>query len=533
VAADRYDVVVIGAGFGGMYMTHRVRQMGLTVRTYEAGDGVGGTWYWNRYPAARCDVESMEYSYGFENELQQVWEWTERYATQPEILRYANHVADRFDLRRDMQFSTRVTAAHFDQNANEWLVHTDQGDEVRTPYLVTALGMLSSVNRPDIEGLDTFGGATYYTGEWPHEGVDFTGMRVAVIGTGSSGIQSIPRIAEQASELFVFQRTASYSVPAHNQDLDPEYVAKIKAEYPEFRAENREMIVGFGARLPEHAGSVFDVTPEERERIFEERWSYGGLPFLAAFNDLLLSDEANQFAADFVRNKIRSIVDDPGVAELLCPTTRIGCKRLCVDTGYYATFNKDHVTLVDISTNAIERATPNGLVVNGREYEVDAIVFATGFDALTGSLLRIDIQGRDGQTLAEAWKDGPLTYLGYGIAGFPNLFVMTGPLSPAALTNVFVSIEHDVETIADCIAFLRENNYATIEATESAQEQWSEIVNMIANATVYPRCNSWYLGANIPGKPRVFMTMLGFPTYVQRVNEVVANNYAGFVLTRA
>jgi cation diffusion facilitator CzcD-associated flavoprotein CzcO len=530
---ERFDVIVVGAGFAGMYMLHRTRQLGLSVRVFEAADGVGGTWYWNRYPGARCDVESMEYSYGFAEELQQEWEWTERYATQPEILRYANHVADRFDLRRDIQFETRVTSAHFDDAATEWVITTDGGETVRSTYFVTALGMLSAVNRPDLPGLDTFAGPTYHTGHWPHEGVDFTGRRVAVIGTGSSGIQSIPLIAKEASELFVFQRTASYSIPAHNQQLAPEFIDEIKASYPEFRAANRQMVPGFGSRIPHPELSVLEVTPEERERIFEERWSYGGLPFLSSFNDLLLTPEANEHAAEFVRNKIRSIVHDPATAELLCPTTRIGCKRLCVDTGYYATFNEPHVTLVDIGSDPIERVTETGLVVAGTEYTVDDIVFATGFDAMTGSLLKIDIRGRNGERLADAWEHGPLTYLGYGVAGFPNMFVITGPLSPAALTNVFVSLEHDVEVIAECIEYLRDNGYATIEATETAQQEWSEFVNLVASFTVYPQCNSWYLGANIPDKPRVFMTMIGFPTYVERVNDVIAKGYDGFTLTRA
>jgi len=530
--ADHYDVVIVGAGFAGMYMLHRVRGLGLSVRVYEAADGVGGTWYWNRYPGARCDVESMEYSYGFENELQQEWEWTERYARQPEILRYANYVADRFDLRRDVQFSARVSSAEFDETTNRWNVDTDTG-AVTAQYLITALGMLSSLNRPDIKGVDAFAGPMYHTGSWPHEEVDFTGRRVAVIGTGSSGIQSIPKIAAQARELFVFQRTANYSIPAHNRVLDPEYVAEIKREYPEFRAANRRQVVAFGARRPNNDLSVFDVDEAERERVLEERWAYGGLTFLGAFNDLMLDHDANEVAADFVRRKIRATVNDPAVAELLCPTSSIGCKRLCVDTNYYETYNEEHVTLVDIGTNPIEEITPTGIRVAGHEYEVDDIVFATGFDAFTGSLLRMNIRGRGGLPLADAWEHGPVTYLGLGVASFPNLFVLTGPLSPAALTNVFVSIEHDVEFVADCIAYLRENDYATIEATEEAQLEWSMFVNMVADLTVYPSCDSWYLGSNIPGKPRVFMTMLGFPIFVERCNDIAAKGYEGFALSRA
>jgi cyclohexanone monooxygenase len=530
--ARDYDVVVVGAGFAGMYMLHRARELGLTVRVFEAGDGVGGTWYWNRYPGARCDVESMEYSYGFADDLQQEWEWTERYATQPEILRYANHVADRFDLRHDIQLSTRVTSAHFDGDTNRWRITTDRGDAVTAQFLVTAVGLLSSLNTPDIPGLDAFEGSTYHTGAWPHEGVDFTGKRVAVIGTGSSGIQSIPLIAREAGELFVFQRTPNYSIPAHNAALDPAFVADVKSSYPEFRDANRKMMVAFGSRSPMNDVSVFAVSDEERERVFEDRWVYGGLGFLGAFNDLIINDAANELAAEFVRRKIRETVHDPAVAEQLTPTTRIGCKRLCVDSGYYETFNLDHVTLVDISETHIERVTPSGLCVAGREYEVDSIVFATGFDAITGSIMNIDIRGRGGRTLADAWHEGPRTFLGLGVAGFPNLFTITGPLSPASLTNVIVSIEQNVEFIRDCIAYLREHEYVSIEATEDAQDAWAEHVNMVASFTVYPSCNSWYLGSNIPGKPRVFMTLIGFPPYVERCNDVAAKGYEGFVLAR-
>ena len=528
-----FDVVIIGAGFAGMYMLHRARGLGLSSRVYEAADGVGGTWYWNRYPGARCDVESMEYSYGFEDELQQEWDWTERYATQPEILRYANHVADRFDLRRDIQFSTRVTSAHFDEDANEWRILTDRGDDVTAQFLVTAVGMLSTLNRPAIPGIDDFAGCTYYTGAWPHEGVDFTGQRVAVIGTGSSGIQSIPLIAKEASQLYVFQRTPNYSIPAHNRDLEASFIADIKNEYPKFRAANLKMMPAFGSRFPLNDVSVLAVDADERERVFEARWAYGGLGFLGAFNDLLLNDQANELAADFVRRKIRETVNDPQVAELLTPKSRIGCKRLCVDTGYYETFNLDHVQLVDIGNTPIEQITANGLVVDGHEYEVDSIVFATGFDAITGSLLKIDLRGRGGRKLTDAWQDGPRTYLGLGIAEFPNLFTITGPLSPAPLTNVVMSIEHNVGFIGDCIEYLREHSYVAIEPTEDAQDGWAAHVNMVADFTVYPSCNSWYLGSNIPGKPRVFMTLIGFPPYAERCNDVAAKGYEGFVLTRA
>jgi cyclohexanone monooxygenase len=527
------DAVVIGAGFAGMYMLHRLRSIGCTVQVFEAGDDVGGTWFWNRYPGARCDVESMEYSYGFADELQQEWTWTERYATQPEILAYLHHVADRFDLRRDIRCSTRVTSAHFDESINCWHVRTDSGDEVTAQFVITAVGLLSTVNLPDVPGLDEFAGATYHTGRWPHEGAEFHGQRVAVIGTGSSGIQSIPLIAREADHLFVFQRTPNYSIPAHNQPLDAGLVAEIRGEYPEFRAANALMPAAFGSRGPRNEVSALAVDEAEREAVFEDRWARGGLAFLAAFNDLLLNDEANELAAEFVRRKIRSTVDDPAVADLLTPKTRIGCKRLCVDTGYYETYNLEHVTLVDISATPIEQITPSGLCVAGREYAVDAMVFATGFDAMTGSLLKIDIRGRNGRSLADAWEQGPRNYLGFGVADFPNLLVITGPLTPAALTNVIVSIEHNVDFIAGCIDHMREHDYVSIEATAAAQDAWTEHVAAVASFTVYPSCNSWYLGANIPGKPRVFTTLLGFPPYVERCESVVANGYEGFALTRA
>jgi cation diffusion facilitator CzcD-associated flavoprotein CzcO len=526
--AHRYDAVVVGAGFAGMYMLHRLRQLGLRTRVYEAGGDVGGTWYWNRYPGARCDIESMEYSYQFDDQLQQQWEWSERYAPQPEILSYAKHVADRFDLRRDIEFDTRVEAASFDEMSKRWTIRTDAGHEVTAQYLIMATGCLSSTNIPDFEGLDSFEGPTYHTGRWPHEGVDFTGQRVAVIGTGSSAIQLIPIVAEQASELTVFQRTATYAVPAHNRPLDPEEQAAIKADYEGLRARNALTMTAFGSRTPGNEESALFADPEERRRQFEERWEQGGLPFLGAFGDLLFSAEANELAADFVREKIRETVDDPAVAELLSPKTVIGCKRMCVDTGYYATFNRPNVHLVDVSSEPIDAITPQGVRVGDVEYEVDCIIFATGFDAMTGALLAIDIKGRNGQTLRDAWAAGPTTYLGLNVVGFPNFFTITGPGSPSVLTNMIPSIEQHVEFIGDCIAYLRDHDYATIEAGQEAQDAWVEHVNMIADLTLYPTCNSWYLGANVPGKPRVFMPLLGFAPYVERCNEVVANGYEGF-----
>jgi cation diffusion facilitator CzcD-associated flavoprotein CzcO len=539
-AAD-VDVIVVGAGFAGMYMLHRLRGLGLSARVFEAGSGVGGTWYWNRYPGARCDVDSMEYSYDFDDGLQQEWTWTERFAAQPEILAYANHVADRFDLRRDMRFGTRVSAAHFDEAAKLWRVRTEPSGkggaehpgfsgESTGRFVVMATGCLSSANLPKFPGIDTFQGASYHTGQWPHEGVDFTGKRVGVIGTGSSAIQSIPIIAAQASQLYVFQRTATYSVPARNQPLAQDYVARTKAEYSAFRARNRSMPNAFGSNMPRNESPAASASPEERQRAFEARWSVGGLTLLGAYGDLLMNAEANETAAEFVRGKIRETVRDPAVAALLTPKQVIGCKRLCIDTGYYETFNQPHVKLVDVKTHPIEAITPRGVLTGGQEYAVDAIVYATGFDAMTGSLLRIDIRGRGGLTLSEKWSAGPRTYLGLGVAGFPNLFTVSGPGSPSVLTNMIVSIQQHVDWIAECVARLRDQGTSTIEATEDAEEAWVLHVNGVADKTLFPTCNSWYLGANVPGKTRVFMPLPGFPAYVEKCNEVAGRGYEGFAL---
>jgi cyclohexanone monooxygenase len=526
----RFDAAVVGAGFAGMYMLHRLRGLGLRTQVFEAASDVGGTWFWNRYPGARCDVESMEYSYGFSEDLQQEWEWSERYAPQPEILRYAKHVADRFELRRDMQFDTNVITAEFDEDAGRWLVHTDRGDDVSAQFLIMATGCLSSTNVPAIEGKDTFRGETYHTGRWPHEGVDFTGKRVGVIGTGSSAVQAIPIIADQADQLTVFQRTATYAVPAHNGPIDPDEQRAIKADYAGLRERNSQSMVAFGSRTPGNEAFASMTDDDERQRVFEERWEHGGLQFLGAFGDLLFDPNANDLAAEFVRGKIREAVHDPKVAELLSPRTVIGCKRLCVDTGYYATFNRPNVKLVDVSEAPIDAITPTGVRTGGIDYDVDCIVFATGFDAMTGALLAMEIKGRNGETLRDAWAEGPKTYLGLNVVGFPNLFTISGPGSPSVLTNMVASIEQHVEFIAECIGYVKSRGLSRIEATAEAQEAWIEHVNMIASLTVYPTCNSWYLGANVPGKPRVFMPLLGFPPYVERCNEVAANGYEGFAL---
>jgi cyclohexanone monooxygenase len=528
---DRFDAVVVGAGFAGLYMLHKLRGLGLAVRVYEAGGGVGGTWYWNRYPGARCDVESIEYSYGFDEELEQQWEWTERYAAQPEILRYLEHVADRFDLRRDIVFNTRVSSATFDDDANRWTIRTEHGDEVAAQFLIMATGCLSAANIPHLDGMDDYGGRIFHTGRWPHEPVDFTGLKVGVIGTGSSAIQSIPIIAEQADELVVFQRTPNYSVPAHNRPLTREELAEAKRNYRDLRRANRRSMVGFGGWLAPSEHSALAVDDETRRKILDERWERGGLTFLGGFTDSLLLPEANEMVAEYVRGKIRGIVKDPVVAEKLSPKQVIGCKRLCVDTGYFDTFNRDNVRLVDINDDPIERLTKTGLETKGESFDFDVIVFATGFDAMTGALLKVDIRGSDGVSLREAWAEGPKTYLGLSVPRFPNMFTITGPGSPSVLTNMVTSIEQHVEWIADCITHV--GNLGRIEATQEAAEAWVEHVNMIASFTLFPTCNSWYLGANIPGKKRVFMPLIGFQPYDERCQDVAAKGYEGFVIRSA
>ncbi len=524
------DAVIVGAGLAGLYMLHRLRGLGLTARVYEAGSGVGGTWYWNRYPGARCDIESMDYSYSFSDALQQEWRWSERYATQPEILRYINHVADRFDLRRDIQFGTRVTAAIFDAVTNRWTIQTDDGERVSAQFCIMAIGCLSTAQTPRFPGLDTFKGEWYHTGNWPHAGVDFTGQRVGVIGTGASGIQSIPIIARQATHLFVFQRTPNFTIPAWNAPLDPEHERHLKANYAEHRRKNRESRAGFV--VPVSDTPALEATPDERQRAYEARWARGGFGFTSAFADLSTNEEANETAAAFVRARIRAIVRDPAIAEALSPRDHpIGTKRLPLDTDYYDTFNRDNVTLIDVRKDPIEAITPDGLRTRDAAYALDRIVFATGFDAMTGALLTIDIRGRAGCALQRKWAEGPRTYLGIAVAGFPNLFIITGPGSPSVLSNMIVSIEQHVDWIADCIASLRARDYAAIEATIEAEDGWVAHVNEVANTTLYPKANSWYMGANIPGKPRIFMPYIGgVGAYRKKCDEVAAKGYEGFTL---
>jgi cyclohexanone monooxygenase len=532
--ANRLDAIVVGAGIAGLYMLYRLRELGLAARVFEAGAGVGGTWYWNRYPGARCDVESLDYSYSFSAALEQEWEWTERFPTQAEILRYLNHVADRFELRPDIQLNTRVTAAHFQSATAEWAVQTDDGQQWVAPYCIMAVGCLSAVNRPAFEGLETFTGRCYYTARWPEEAVEFGGQRVGVIGTGSSGVQAIPQLARQARELYVFQRTPNYSIPAHNQPLDAATQQRIKADYPARRQRARLSRGGIPADPPTRA--ALETPPDLRQEIFEQGWQRGGPGSVnGTFNDLLTSREANELVADFVRGKIRATVHDPAVAELLVPTDYpFGTKRLCIDIDYFETYNRPNVTLVDLRAAPIERIIPTGLRTTARDYELDSLVFATGFDAITGPLFDIDIRGQDDVALRAAWAAGPRAYLGLATAGFPNLFLITGPGSPSVLSNMIVSIEQHVEWIAGCLGYLRAHGQRRIEATEAAQEAWVAHVQEVAGGTLYPLANSWYLGANIPGKPRVFMPYVGgVGRYRQTCDEVAAAGYRGFALSPA
>ena len=527
--ATSYDAVIVGAGFAGMYMLHRLRELGLKVKVFEAGGDVGGTWYWNRYPGARCDVESMQYSYSFCEELEQEWEWSEKYAPQPEILRYAGYVAEKFKLRSDIIFNTRVISSIFDEDENHWIISTDRDDTVTARFCVLAVGCLSSANRPAFKNLIKFKGQQFHTGEWPHDGVDFTGQDVAIIGTGSSAIQSIPLIAQQAKSLTVFQRTANYSVPAWNSKMDSEYQKKIKADYSKLRAQARGR--PSGVMFPFNFQPALEPRKEERDKIYEEFWDRGGLPFLGAFSDLLFDSNANETAAEFARNKIRGIVKNQKTAELLCPTNVFGCKRLCVDSGYFETFNKENVRLVDISTNPVREFDKDGLFVKDLKYKFDSVVFATGFAAMTGSFEKINILGRNGISLAKKWEAGPRTYLGLATSGFPNLFMITGPGSPSVLASMIQSIEQHVDWIADCVNNIVRTGAKTIEPITSFEDDWVEHVTEVSKVSLRSTCSSWYVGANIEGRPRVFMPYIGgFPVYVDRCNDVMTRGYEGFLV---
>jgi cation diffusion facilitator CzcD-associated flavoprotein CzcO len=530
MADTDFDFVVVGAGFAGLYSLYKLRGMGMRGRVLEAGSGVGGTWFWNRYPGARCDIESLDYQYSFSEELLRDWQWSERYPAQGELLRYLEHVAERFDLYRDISLNTRVISAVLDEDAGVWTITTDTGEALTTRHCIMATGCLSVPKEPEVPGAESFRGAIHHTGRWPHEGVDFTGKRVAVIGTGSSGIQVIPVIAERAAELTVFQRTPNFIAPAWNGPLDPETAREVVAGYAERRRRIRESLSCL--HYPANDKSALEVSEEERERELQQRYEAGGLNMVGAFADVMVDPAANEHVAEFLRGKIRERVADPALAEALAPRSfPWGTKRPCVDTNYYETFNRENVTLVDLRSEPLEEIVPSGVRTSERTHEVDMIVFATGFDAMTGALNAIDVRGRDGAVLRDQWAEGPRTYLGIGLAGFPNLFLITGPGSPSVFSNMVVAVEQHVDWIADAIEHLRRSGLRSIEPTPEAQEAWVAHVAEIAGMTLVSKANSWYMGANVPGKPRVFMPYLGgFGAYQQRCEEVAAAGYEGFAL---
>ena len=534
--AATLDAVVIGAGFSGMYMLKSLRdKLGLKAKVFEMGETVGGTWYWNRYPGARCDSDSYIYVCSWDKQSLQEWEWSERYPEQPEILRYLEYIAKRHDLKRDIQFGTKVTSAEFDEKTNLWTIHTDKGDPVTARYVITAVGTLTTTNMPKFKGLENFKGKWYHTSRFPHTGVDFTGKRVAMVGTGATAVQAIPEIAQQAKHLTVFQRTANYCVPARNGKVDPEVTKARKADYENIIKRTRESFFG-----QEHyfiMKSALEATPEEREAEFDKKWDAGGFAFwLANYQDMFFVEEANELCADYIRRKIRKTVIDQSVADRLMPKGHhYGCKRQPLDTNYYETFNKPNVQLIDATMDgAIEEIAEKGIRAGGKEYEFDIIVFATGFDAMTGPLKALNLKGRNGLTLDKVWADGRHSYLGVSVAGFPNLFTLTGPQSPSVLTNMPVAIEQHVEWVADCIEHMEKTGKTSIEATSKAQEDWVAHVNGVVNMTLMAKANSWYMSANIPGKPRAFLPYLdpeGVGGYTKRCAEIAAKGYEGFALS--
>ncbi len=529
------DVIVVGAGFAGLHALHHLREAGYRVLVVEAGDGVGGTWYWNRYPGARCDVVSIDYSYTFADEIYREWSWSERYAQQPEIERYLNWVADRLDLRRDIRFGARVVGAVYDEADPSWAIETEGGDRLSARFLVAATGCLSVPNVPEFEGLDGFEGDVYHTATWPAEGVDLTGKRVAVIGTGSSGTQAIPVIAESAAEVTVFQRTANFSLPAGQTENDPELVRQRKESLAEWREAAWKHPAGFNH---DAAAMAIDLTLDgsNDDEIYAEldrRWSRGGFPeIVLAFEGVFTDLDRNEFLSEYFRRKVREVVDDPAVAELLCAKDHpIGTKRVCADSFYYETYNREHVSLVDVRATPIASFDATGLVLgDDRRFEFDVVVLATGFDAMTGALKRMGVRGRDGTTIEEAWADGPHTYLGIQVPSFPNLFMITGPQSPSVLVNMVLGIEQNVRWITDCLDHMRDNDLRSIEATPAAQAVWDAEVRIAAEATLFPQTDSWYMGSNIPGKPRVFMVYVGgFDTYREKCDAAADAGYEGFV----
>jgi cation diffusion facilitator CzcD-associated flavoprotein CzcO len=539
-----FDAVVVGAGFSGLYMLHRLRELGLTVRVFERGDGVGGTWFWNRYPGARCDVDSLDYSYSFSDELQQDWNWSERFASQEEILSYAEHVADRFDLRRDIQFGSVVSSVVWDAASRSWTISTEDGEQVSATFCVMASGSLSSPKDPDFPGLDSFAGSWHQTSRWPRGSVDLAGRRVGVIGTGSTGIQLITEIAAEVQQLTVYQRTPNFTVPARNRALDPGYLSQVKERYPFHRLHARDSRSGnmqtldfpepgWGIRPTPGTEPAAGGDPAALRAELERRWRFGGASvMLTSFSDVLVDEAANEVVAEFVRDKIRAAVHDPQTAETLTPRDYpFGAKRLPADSGYFETYNRDNVALVDLRRTPLEEIVPEGIRTTDRVHEHDVIIFATGFDALTGALLDVDVRGRDGLELRELWRHGPRSYLGVAVAGFPNLFTVTGPGSPSVLSNVIHSIEQHVDWIGDLIGFARAHELETIEPTDTAQEEWMDTVTEMADRTLLPRADSWYMGANVPGKPRVILPFVGgVGAYRGICDRVAAAGYEGFAL---
>ena len=522
------DVVVVGAGFSGLYLLYRLRKAGFSTRVFERGGDVGGTWYWNRYPGARCDVESLQYSYSFDEQLQQDWHWPEKFSAQPDILAYANHVADRFNLKKDIEFNIEVKASRFDENLKTWKITTNTGEEIDAQYFIMATGCISTTQIPNIKGLSDYVGNTFHTGDWPHEEVDFSGQSIAVIGTGSSGIQSIPVLAKQAKKLTVFQRTPNYSIPSQNEPMTKKYERSWKDVYSERRKEMRYSAHGSLKDLNDVP--ALSVDEDQRQELYTKRWAIGGTGFLGSFNDLLTNADANYTAAEYVRQQIKRVVKDKETAEILCPRSYpIGTKRICIDTGYFETYNRENVKLVDISKKPIQRLVTDGIIVDDQLYAFDSIIFATGFDAMTGSIFNVDIKGRDGLALKEKWNAGPKTYLGLMSASFPNLFMITGPGSPSVKSNMIMSIEQHVDLVIETLLSMRRKGLSVVEPELEAENKWVDHVQEVANKTLFPQANSWYMGANIPGKPRLFMPYIGgVGAYREICEEIVANNYRGF-----
>jgi cation diffusion facilitator CzcD-associated flavoprotein CzcO len=526
---EHYDAVIIGAGVSGMYALHHLREMGLSVRVYDGASDVGGTWWYNRYPGARVDGPgSPFYCYTFSEELMKEWDWAETQSEQSAVLAYLEHVADRFDLRRDIQFETWVQDARYDEAAQRWTVETSTGVRASAQFLICAVGALSTANMPDIPGINDFAGECYHTGRWPHEPVSFEGKRVAVIGTGSSGIQSIPEIAKEAAHVTVLQRTPQYAFPAGNRPITPEDMADARANWESIRAKMYAHPGGFPCDT--HARMALDDTPEERRALFEKLWQRGSFHFfLDGYNDIAMSEEANASLADFVRDKILERVRDPEIAEKLMPDHFVMTKRPILEDGYFETFNRDNVTLVDLREDPIERFTPTSVVTRTGEHPIDVLVLATGFDAISGTMLRLNPKGRGGVSLKERWSDRFHNYLGLQVAGFPNLFMIHGPGSPGVFYNMPLGAERQMDWIGNCIRHLSERELGAVEPTTASEEAWGNEVSALADITLFPRTDSWWTGANIPGKPRYFSAYLIGMNYYQRISDVAAGDYEGFV----